>query len=64
MTTAKYNATNPFAVRIDRPGKKPAYVPVHQPKSFDWQARQAKPHPMKKALTMFRARLRGIESNY
>ena len=49
MTTAGYNATNPFALRIDRAGKKPGYVLVHQPKSFDWRARQAKPHPLRQA---------------
>ncbi len=47
MTTAEYNATNPFALRIDRPGMKTSYILVHQPKSFDWRARSAKPHPMK-----------------
>jgi mRNA interferase MazF len=49
MSTAGYNATNPFALRIDRPEKKPGYVLVHRPKSFDWRARQAKPHPLKQA---------------
>jgi mRNA interferase MazF len=44
MTTAEYNETNPFALKIDRPGKKTSYILVHQPKSFDWQARDAKPH--------------------
>lgn len=47
VTTAEYNATNPFALRIDRPGTKTSYILVHQPKSFDWLARGAKPHPMK-----------------
>jgi mRNA interferase MazF len=47
MTTAEYNETNPFALKIDRPGKKTSYILVHQPKSFDWQARNAKPHPLK-----------------
>ncbi len=47
MTTAKYNETNPFALRVDNPGKKTSYILVHQPKSFDWQARGAKPHPLK-----------------
>lgn len=49
MTTAEYNATNPFALRIDSPGKKASYILVHQPKSFDWRARGAKPHPLKQA---------------
>ncbi|MCC6863151.1 MAG: type II toxin-antitoxin system PemK/MazF family toxin [Bryobacterales bacterium] len=49
MTTAENNATNPFALRIDRPGKKTSYILVHQPKSFDWRVRDAKPHPLKQA---------------
>ena len=44
-----YNVTNPFALRIDRPGKKTSYVLAHQPKSFDWRARDARPHPMRQA---------------
>jgi mRNA interferase MazF len=47
MTTAQFNETNPFALRVDHPGKKPSYILVHQPKSFDWRARGAKPHPLK-----------------
>lgn len=47
MTTAEYNKTNPFALRIDGPGKKTGYILVHQPKSFDWRARDAKTHPLK-----------------
>ena len=48
MTTAAYNATNPFAVAVGaaggrKPGKT-SYVLCHQPKSFDWRARRAKPH--------------------
>jgi mRNA interferase MazF len=47
MTTAGFNETNPFALRIDGPGKKTSYILAHQPKSFDWRARDAKPHPLK-----------------
>ena len=48
MTTAAYNATNPFAVAVGaaggrKPGKT-SYVLCHQPKSFDWRARRAKRH--------------------
>lgn len=50
MTTAEYNKDNPFAVAIGkvRKGRSlvSAYVLCHQPKSFDWRARNAKPHPM------------------
>ncbi len=53
MTTAKYKADNPFAVatgRAKEPSKagKTSYVLCHQPKSFDWRLRHAKPHPLKK----------------
>ncbi len=51
MTTAAYNATNPFAVALGRASGsaqgKTSYVLCHQPKSFDWRARHAKPHPLK-----------------
>ena len=52
MTTAEYNADNPFAVAIGvtkgrKPGKT-SYVLCHQPKSFDWRVRHASPHPLKK----------------
>ena len=50
MTTAKYNADNPFAVSVgNASGKKVnkiSYVLCHQPKSFDWRARCAKAHPL------------------
>jgi mRNA interferase MazF len=49
MTTAAYNATNPFALAVGaasgRKAGKTSYVLCHQPKSFDWRARGAKPHP-------------------
>ena len=49
MTTAAYNATNPFAVAVGAAGRrkpgKTSYVLCHQPKSFDWRARRAKQHP-------------------
>ena len=47
MTTASYNDTNPFAVRFAGPKSAVSYVLAHQPKSFDWHARGAKPHPWK-----------------
>jgi mRNA interferase MazF len=52
MTTAAYNASNPFAVvagrvRVGKAGKT-NYVLCHQPKSFDWRARGAKSHTMGK----------------
>jgi len=52
MTTAEYNADNPFAVAVgsakgSRAGKT-SYVLCHQPKSFDWHLRKAKTHPLGK----------------
>lgn len=51
MTTAEYNVDNPFAVVAGVAGGaktgKTSYVLCHQPKSFDWRARQASAHPMK-----------------
>jgi mRNA interferase MazF len=50
MTTAEYNADNPFAVAVGQPkGRKAgqtSYVLCHQPKSFDWRLRGAKAHPL------------------
>ena len=50
MTTAEYNADNPFAVSVgNASGKKVnkiSYVLCHQPKSFDWRSRRAKSHPL------------------
>lgn len=52
MTTAAYNATNPFAVPAGsasgRSSGKPSYILCHQPKSFDWRLRRAKPHPIRR----------------
>lgn len=52
MTTAEYNRDNPFALPVGtvRKGQNTveAYVLCHQPKSFDWRSRAAKPHSMKR----------------
>lgn len=53
MTTAGYNANNPFAVpagiaAAGRKSGKASYVLCHQPKSFDWRIRRGKPHPLKR----------------
>lgn len=49
MTTASYNASNPFAVVAGvAKGSKAgltSYVLCQQPKSFDWRMRKASPHP-------------------
>ena len=47
MTTAAYNDTNPFAVKLKGPRGASSYILGHQPKSFDWRARRARPHPWK-----------------
>lgn len=50
MTTATYNADNPFAVAVGKTSKRQveqtSYVLCHQPKSFDWRMRGAKPHSL------------------
>lgn len=53
MTTAEYNSDNPFAVPVGKAKgknkvKKTSYVLCHQPKSFDWRMRSARPHPLKR----------------
>jgi mRNA interferase MazF len=50
MTTAAYNADNPFALAVGpakgRKAGQTSYVLCHQPKSFDWRLRGAKAHPL------------------
>ena len=50
MTTAAYNADNPFAVEAGKASGRKAvqtsYVLCHQPKSFDWRLRGGKAHPL------------------
>jgi len=48
MTTASYNEANPFAVKFIGPKGVASYILSHQPKSFDWRARNAKVHPLKR----------------
>ena len=52
MTTAEYNADNPFAVAVGtargKKAEKASYVLCHQPKSFDWRCRNASPHALKR----------------
>lgn len=47
ITTAPFNETNPFAIKLTVSGKKISYILAHQPKSSDWRARKTKPHPWK-----------------
>ena len=44
-TTEAFSETTPFVVRFAGAGKKAKYFPGHQPKSFDWRVREAKPRP-------------------
>ena len=52
MTTAEYNADNPFAFAVGAVKRadadKTSYVLCHQPKSFDWRVRCASAHPMRR----------------
>ena len=47
MTSAPFDENNPFAVKFTGPAKKASYILGHQPKSFDWRVRRARPHPWK-----------------
>nr|WP_231365732.1 type II toxin-antitoxin system PemK/MazF family toxin [Thioalkalivibrio sp. ALMg3] len=50
MTTANYNATNPFAVVAGTtPDAKTSYILCHQVKSFDWRQRNATQAPTRPA---------------
>lgn len=49
MSTQAYNATNPFAVLLQGGDGTTGYIITNQPKSFDWRAREAKPHPWERA---------------
>lgn len=53
MSTAAYNADHPFAIEVGtatgRKAGQASYVLCHQPKSFDWRARRANPHPAGRA---------------
>lgn len=49
LSCQDYNATNPFAVRMEGEDGKVGYIIINQPKSFDWRLRKAKPHPWKRA---------------
>lgn len=49
MTHAERHADNPFAVRWTGNDGTVGYIVTNQPKSFDWRARSAKPHPWGRA---------------
>jgi mRNA interferase MazF len=45
MTHAERHADNPFAVPAPGAKGEDGYLLTHQPKSFDWRERAARPHP-------------------
>ena len=45
MTHAKRHADNPFAIPAPGANGESGYLLTHQPKSFDWRERNARPHP-------------------
>ena len=47
MTHAASNDSNPFAIRFRTAKGEVCYVLTHQPKSFAWRERGARPHPAK-----------------
>ena len=47
MTHAASNETNLFAIKYVGPKNEVGYVLTHQPKSFDWKGRKARPHHWK-----------------
>lgn len=49
MTHAEQHESNPFAVKWTGAKGEVGYIVANQPKSFDWRARTAKPHPWKHA---------------
>ena len=45
MSSAGYNATNPFAIDNSKSASEASYIICNQPKSFDWRQRDASAHP-------------------
>lgn len=63
MTHAASNETNPFAVKYVGPRGEIGYVLSHQPKSFDWRLRRARPHPWKQVSpTVLESACEGLNS--
>ena len=56
MTHATFNESNPVAVKFTTASGEVCYVLAHQPKSFDWRKRGARPHSWKQlSVTIFDA---------
>jgi mRNA interferase MazF len=63
MAHAAFNETNPFAVKFVGAKGEVGYVLSHQPKSFDWRMRRARPHPWKQVPPMvFESACEGLNS--
>jgi mRNA interferase MazF len=63
MTHAESNETNPFAVKYTGPKGEVGYILTHQPKSFDWRMRGARPHSWKQVTpTLFQEACEGLNS--
>jgi mRNA interferase MazF len=61
MTHAQSNETHPFAIKFKSPRGEVVYVLAHQPKSFAWRSRGARPHPWKQVPpTVFEAACEGL----
>lgn len=46
MTHSDRHEDNPFAIAVPGAKGEPGYLLTHQPKSFDWRERKARPHPL------------------
>jgi len=65
MTHAAYHADNPFAIAAHGAKGEVGYVLVHQPKSFDWRMRNARPHPWGSGHTgLLNAALRRFDATF
>ncbi len=63
MTHAASNETNPFAVKYVGVKNEVGYVLTHQPKSFDWRVRGARPHHWKQVTpALFKDACEGLNS--
>ncbi len=63
MTHAPSNETNPFAVKYTSAKGEAGYILTHQPKSFDWRMRGARPHPWKQVSpALFQEACEGLNS--
>ena len=63
MTHAQFNETNPFAIKFSPNKSDPVYILTHQPKSFDWRLRKARPHPWKSLPpSLFQEACEGLNS--